>query len=136
MKGRIKVTVVVLLMCAAFIYLIVIGLNEGSMYYLEVSEFNAKLPALSSEKVRVNGMVKKGTYDFDSKEQVLSFTLKDTKGPETVNVVFKGPPPDLVQDDGITVVAEGRYDKSREVFVSTKLLVKCPSKYEKEGGKV
>lgn len=132
MKGRKKTVAVVVLMLAAFAYLIFMGLQEGTMYYLEVSEFLVKLPTIGSEKVRVNGLVKKDTFVFNSKERVLTFVLKDIKGPATLKVIYRGTPPDLVQEDKVTVVAEGSYDSQKKVFVSSKLLVKCPSKYEKQ----
>ncbi|KKM74159.1 hypothetical protein LCGC14_1403190 [marine sediment metagenome] len=137
MKGRTKVTLVMLLMAGAFIYLIFIGIKEGSMFYFEVAEYNAKLPSIATERVRVNGSVVWNTVNYDTKLRRLTFTMKDTKGPEKLQIEYMGAPPDLVEQEGVTVVAEGSYRSTDNVFVSSKLLIKCPSKYErKEGGKV
>jgi cytochrome c-type biogenesis protein CcmE len=97
-----------------------------------VSECVEQAEELGARKVRVNGEIVKDTLNFDSKAINLVFTLKDIKGPQILNVVYKGAPPDLIEEEGVTLVAEGSYDKKQNIFVSQKLLVKCPSKYEKK----
>lgn len=132
MRGKSKVIVISILLIASFSYLVFLGMKEGSMYYLEVSEFVEKADQLGEARVRVNGEIVKNSLNFDSEAIRLVFTLKDTEGPQVLNVVYRGAPPDLIEEEGVTLVAEGSYDKSENVFVSKKLLVKCPSKYEKK----
>jgi cytochrome c-type biogenesis protein CcmE len=132
MRGKSKIIVISILLIASFSYLIFLGMKEGTMYYLEVSEFVEQAEQLGERKVRVNGEIVKDTLNFDSKTIMLVFTLKDTKGPQILNVVYRGAPPDLIEEEGVTLVAEGSYDRKRNIFVSKKLLVKCPSKYEKK----
>jgi cytochrome c-type biogenesis protein CcmE len=133
MKKHSKVIFAVLLIVAAFSYLITVGLKEGSMYYLEVSEFTEKIDSVAGEKIRVNGAVIPDSINYDTSKGELSFTLKDTEGPQKLNVIYRGAPPDLVDREGVTIVAEGIYNSSMKLFYSTNLLVKCPSKYEKKG---
>ncbi len=121
---------------SSFVYLFFLGMKEGTMFYLEVSEFVQQIDKIGDRKVRINGAVIKGTLNFDPETHKLVFTLKDTKGPEILRVVYRGAPPDLMEEEGVTLVAEGSYDKRQKVFVSKKLLVKCPSKYEKKDDKV
>ncbi len=85
MKGK-KVIVLVVVMLAAFSYLLLIGMKEGSMYYLEVSEYLARARELGNRKVRVNGRVVKESLDFNTKTLTLRFILKDTKGNESLPV--------------------------------------------------
>jgi cytochrome c-type biogenesis protein CcmE len=132
MKRRTKVILVSLMMLGAFAYLISLGIKEGSMFYFEVSEYTEKLPSIASEHVRVNGEVVWDTVEYNAKLRRLTFTLKDTKGPERLQIEYIGTPPDLVEQEGVTVVAEGSYRSTDNVFVSSKLLIKCPSKYEKK----
>lgn len=132
MTSRSKITIVTIIMLSLFGYLMFIGLKEGSMYYLEVAEFTAKADSLGNEKVRVNGEIVPNSVKYDLETQTLTFTMKDTKGPERLNVMYRGVPPDLLEDEGVTVVAEGRYVALSNTFASDKLLVKCPSKYEKK----
>ncbi|MEN8264667.1 MAG: cytochrome c maturation protein CcmE [Nitrospirota bacterium] len=136
MNRKIKVIVISILLVASFAYLVLLGMKEGTMFYLEVSEFVEQVEQLGDRKVRVNGAIVKDSLNFDPKSLKLVFKLKDTKGPELINVVYRGAPPDLIEEDGVTLVAEGSYDRKQNIFVSKKLLVKCPSKYEKKGENV
>jgi cytochrome c-type biogenesis protein CcmE len=136
MKGKAKVIVISLIVVASFLYLVLIGMREGTMYYFEIAEFVGKVDELGKKKVRVNGEIVAKSLDFDSKSLVLAFTLKDTKGPEVLNVQYKGTPPDLIEQEGVTLVAEGSYNGKEKVFVAKQLLIKCPSKYEKKQGHV
>ena len=133
MKKHSKAIFAGLLIVAAFFYLITIGLREGSMYYLEVSEFTERMDSVAGEKIRVNGTVLLDTIHYDTNKGELTFTLKDTDGPQKLNVIYRGAPPDLVDREGVTIVAEGIYRPAQKLFFSSNLLVKCPSKYEKKG---
>lgn len=133
MNRKTKVIVISILLVSSFVYLVFLGMKEGTMFYLEVSEFVAQAEQIGDRKVRINGAIVKDSLNFDPKTLKLVFKLKDTKGPELINVVYRGAPPDLIEEDGVTLVAEGSYDKKQNIFVSKRLLVKCPSKYEKKG---
>ncbi len=133
MNRKTKVIVISTLLVASFVYLVFLGMKEGTMFYLEVSEFVEQAEQIGDRKVRINGAIVKDSLNFDPKGLKLVFKLKDTKGPELINVVYRGAPPDLIEEDGVTLVAEGSYNKKQNIFVSKKLLVKCPSKYEKKG---
>ena len=133
MNRKTKVIVISILLVASFVYLVFLGMKEGTMFYLEVSEFVEQAEQIGDRKVRINGAIVKDSLNFDPKDLKLVFKLKDTKGPELINVVYRGAPPDLIEEDGVTLVAEGSYDRKQNIFVSKKLLVKCPSKYEKKG---
>ena len=133
MKKHSRVFFACLLIVAAFSYLITAGLKEGTMYYLEVSEFRERMDSVAGEKVRINGAVIADTIHYDTTRGILTFTLKDAEGPQRLNVTYRGAPPDLVDREGVTVVAEGIYKPEKKMFYSSNLLIKCPSKYEKEG---
>jgi cytochrome c-type biogenesis protein CcmE len=133
MNRKTKVIVISILLVSSFVYLVFLGMKEGTMFYLEVSEFVEQAEQIGDRKVRINGAIVKDSLNFDPESLMLVFKLKDTKGPELINVVYRGAPPDLIEEDGVTLVAEGSYDRKRNIFVSKKLLVKCPSKYEKKG---
>ena len=61
------------------------------------------------------------------------FSIVDEETGETMLVRYKGTKPDTF-DEAYHIVAIGRY--SGDAFVADKLLIKCPSKYEAEKGKV
>ncbi len=137
MKGR-QITIVfsVLLIITAFIYLVLLGMREGSMYYLEVSELFEKLDEMGHGKVRVNGEIVPGSVNYEIKALTLNFILKDKDNEDSprLDVIYKGPPPDMLEQEGVTLVAEGSYNMEKGIFEAKKLLVKCPSKYEKKEG--
>ena len=133
MKARQKtVLFAVVLIAASFIYLMFLGMEEGSMYYLEVSEFLGRLDEIGQTKVRVNGEIIPGTLNYNTNTMELSFSLRDIDGSGKLRVLYKGTPPDLLDEEGVTLVAEGSYNKKTGIFEAKKLLVKCPSKYEKK----
>ncbi len=137
MKGRKKTVIIaVLLIVSSFVYLVFLGMKEGSMYYLEVSEFFNRLDTLGREKVRINGEIIPGSVNYDSGTMKLSFSLKDKDMEDSphLKVVYKGSPPDLLEQEGVTLVAEGSYNRKTGIFEAKQLLVKCPSKYEKKEG--
>ncbi len=135
MNERTKIIIIAsILITASFIYLVFLGMKEGSMYYLEVSELFDRLDDLGQRKVRVNGEIIPNSVNFDLNTLKLNFSMKDIKGSQRLNVVYKGTPPDLLEQEGVTLVAEGSYNREQEIFEAKKLLVKCPSKYEKKEG--
>lgn len=137
MNERTKIIIIAsILITASFIYLVFLGMKEGSMYYLEVSELFDRLDDLGQKKVRVNGEIIPNSVNFDLNTLKLNFSMKDIKGSQRLNVVYKGTPPDLLEQEGVTLVAEGSYNRELGIFEAKKLLVKCPSKYEKKEGEV
>ena len=61
------------------------------------------------------------------------FSIADEETGETMLVRYKGIKPDTF-DEAYHIVAIGKY--TGDAFVADKLLIKCPSKYEAEQGKV
>jgi cytochrome c-type biogenesis protein CcmE len=126
-----KVIVAILLVAAGVGFLIYRGLDESKMYYLEVSETLRSAEALAGNGIRVAGMVMPGTISYDQKNLLLTFSLRDKKGGDSLRVRYRGVIPDAFKPDR-EVVVEGVFDKDEGVIVATTLLVKCPSKYSSE----
>ena len=61
------------------------------------------------------------------------FSIADEETGETMLVRYKGVKPDNF-DEAYHIVAIGKY--AGDAFAADKLLIKCPSKYEAEKGKV
>ncbi len=76
----------------------------------------------------------KGTWEkdlasnYDLNSHIFEFFLKDEKG-TVKKVMFKGAKPNNFEH-ATSVVVKGKLDG--DVFVSEKILVKCPSKYQSE----
>jgi cytochrome c-type biogenesis protein CcmE len=85
----------------------------------------------SGTSVQVNGVLQNpAAIHYDPAKSELAFALKDDKN-EVMNVVYKGVKPANFEQ-ATNVVAIGTYENG--VFTADQLLVKCPSKYQAEGG--
>ena len=91
--------------------------------YVSVSE--AKV---ARRPVQVAGIVVKGSKRYDLENNRLLFSLREDSGDEML-VEYGGSRPANF-DDVTKIVSTGKYDKERQVFLATELLVKCPTKYE------
>lgn len=126
-----RIVVGALIVVAAIGYLVFSGLKETTVYYITVSELQARGAAAAGQQVRVNGKVVPGTIVRDSAANALRFTMFDEGG--QMPVVYRGIVPDIFNDEA-EVVVEGRYT-SDGVFQASTLLAKCPSRFE-EGDKL
>ncbi|HWA81994.1 MAG TPA: cytochrome c maturation protein CcmE [Fimbriimonadaceae bacterium] len=87
----------------------------------------AQAKSSTADNLHVAGDIIKDTVHQDLANRTLTFDIKDETG--TVKVIYTGTPPQNMGEAN-KVVAEGGMKDG--VFVSDKLLVKCPSKYESE----
>lgn len=68
-----------------------------------------------------------GAYDPDG---LFTFDLQDNTG-KMVKVVYSKPKPANFEQ-AVSIVAIGKYDSAKGVFVADDMLVKCPSKYQEQ----
>ncbi|MEW6489831.1 MAG: cytochrome c maturation protein CcmE [Thermodesulfobacteriota bacterium] len=134
-KSTRKALAGVLVIAAGVGFLIYRGIATTSAYYLTVAELTGAVAGprvAEGDYVRVGGEVVDGTIDYDQKDLVLRFALRDLEGSEqTVAVRYDGPKPDAFAPD-IEVLAEGTFARAEGLFRAQNLLVKCPSKYQSE----
>jgi len=124
-----KIIIGVTIIVGALIYLIACGFKSNAVYYLTVPELYAKEHIPVGEGLRISGTVVPETIDWNSQNIQLNFAMAE--GPDTLRVKYDGIMPDQLAD-AQQVVAEGKLD-STGVLHATKLLLKCPSKYEAKG---
>ncbi len=109
-------------------FMIYSGLNEGSVYFLNVSE------ALAADNTKESSMRLFGSVGSFTKSEAgnrVEFVLVDSEQPEhTMTVTYSGIIPDTF-DTGIEVILEGKMTNPTAFHAQT-LMTKCPSKYEKE----
>ncbi len=79
--------------------------------------------------VQVAGGLEAGSSAYDQATSALHFTLRDAESGDTLRVRYEGLKPANFED-AISIVAIGRYDAASQEFAASKLLVKCPSKYQ------
>lgn len=68
-----------------------------------------------------------GSYDADGN---FAFSLQDSSG-KVVKVVYTRPKPANFEQ-AVSLVAIGRHDMTKGVFLADDMLVKCPSKYQEQ----
>jgi cytochrome c-type biogenesis protein CcmE len=115
-------------MALAVAYLVLAGLQSATVYFLTVSELQAKGPAAQNQVFRVSGNLVPGTLAKDSTGVGVQFLIADP-GSQPLPVVYRGGQvPDIIGDD-IEIVAEGRLDAAG-TFTASSVLAKCPSRLE------
>ena len=86
----------------------------------------------SQRNVQVRGLPD-DTVVPHMENEMFVFSIADEETGEKMLVRYKGIKPDTF-DEAYHIVAIGKY--TGDAFVADKLLIKCPSKYEAEQGKV
>ena len=105
--------------------------QSNVVYYYTVPELQTQKTRLMGQTIRINGPLDQSSINLDQKTMTLKFNLKESGMVQPV--VYTGVVPDTLTS-GESVVAEGRLDAAG-VFQADSILVKCPSKYEKEDPK-
>lgn len=94
-----------------------------------VSFDEARRPGAGERVVQIAGGLEKGSSRYEATTSSLHFTLVDAAGGGTLPVRYEGLRPANFED-AVSIVAIGRWDAAGGRFEASKLLVKCPSKYQ------
>lgn len=113
------------ILLAAIIYLLYLSLGDSVSYYVTVSEFYERESELHDKNIRVAGAVL-NPIEWDTEKLELKFNI--TEGGKNMPVIFNGAQPTGFKVDS-NILVEGKYDVIG-IFQATKLILKCPSKYE------
>jgi cytochrome c-type biogenesis protein CcmE len=116
------------------VFLIIIGLslnelNSNSVYFFTPKEAKDRAPTIVGQTVKVGGMVKPGSVEWEPKALSLKFTLSNLKDTE-IQVAHIGTPPDMFKE-GQGVIVEGQLDKEGLTMKSKTLMVKHSEEYQK-----
>lgn len=126
---RLKVFIAAGALALGVAYLILVGLQTSTVYYLTVGELLAKGPAAHGQQIRVAGDVTRGSVEREDAGLAIRFLVQDGSG--EIPVVYRGGPvPDIFGEE-VQVVVEGKYTPDG-TFVASTLLAKCPSKFESD----
>lgn len=113
------------LVAGALGYLALGNFGENLVYFFTPSEVVAFSPEHYQKKVRVGGMVVKGSVKSQTNTVGMTFQLTD--GEATIPVAFEGIPPDLFKE-GQGAVVEGVWTAAKE-FHSTMIMAKHSEDY-------
>ncbi|MEJ5242733.1 MAG: cytochrome c maturation protein CcmE [Desulfomicrobiaceae bacterium] len=117
------------LVAAGVGYLVVSGISQEKMYFLNVREALA-MPAGQSHPARLFGLVLAEGLDRPASGLGANFVLQDKDDPsQRLLVRYSGAVPDTFKP-GVEVIVEGTL--SGTTFDATVLMTKCPSKYQKD----
>ncbi len=116
---------------ASLVLLVVTSSQKMSMYYLTVSELDARETEFLDKRIKLAGKVTPGTIR-KSPDRIVRFQIWEPLEGEVFSarrsVVYAGIVPDTFRDEA-DVVLEGEVG-SNGLFRAETLLAKCPSKYE------
>ena len=113
----------------AVVYLVLMGLQGSAVYFLTVSELQARGPAAQNQVFRVSGNLVPGTLTRESSGLGIQFVIADPVNAAPLPVVYRGGQvPDIIGDN-IEIVAEGKLD-AQGTFTANTVLAKCPSRLE------
>ena len=99
------------------------------VYFYTPPEALAQAAELSSKTIKVGGMVKAGSVQWEAENVSLNFVVSDLKQSE-INVSYKGAPPDMFKEMS-GVVVEGRIDSNGQNMTAQRLMVKHSEEYKK-----
>jgi cytochrome c-type biogenesis protein CcmE len=130
MNTTVRIILVSLVVLGSVAYLILSGVKQTGMQYMTVTELAQMEQAPKPGGFRLDGIVAAGTIQYDQRAPRLQFRMTD--GKEAVTVVYDGLMPDAFAD-GRDVVVEGTFQQTDRTLHASKLVTKCPSKYEAQG---
>ena len=122
-KLRIFLLFFALLFASIIFFLILKSLEENVVYFFSPTEIYNKTDISFNKKIRVGGLVKKGSILKDQNK--ISFIITDLKN--EIMVSYKGTVPNLFSE-GKGVIAEGSL-KDKKFFVAKRILAKHDENY-------
>jgi len=129
--AKVKLVLIVAVFVGVVGYLIYSGLQETTVYYHTVDEVLAGNLHQGTHGLRVSGLVQAGSVTRSRDELSMSFTLEGKSADSALRVDYRGVIPDNFKE-GMAVVVEGNLNKGKQAFDASVILLKCPSKYEKQ----
>jgi cytochrome c-type biogenesis protein CcmE len=115
----------------AVAYLVLMGLQGTTVYFLSVGELQAKGPAAQNQVYRVSGLLVPGSVESVNNGLGIRFQIADaTDGTaQPLTVVYNGGQVPDIMGDNIEMVTEGKLDATG-TFAANTVLAKCPSRLE------
>lgn len=133
-QRRIALVASLLVAGAALAFVSFGNIGENLVYYWNPTQLVEAGDKSIGATIRLGGVVKGGTVDWQPDEEALAFVVSD--GTEEVSVECSGAPPQMFRE-GIGVVVEGTMTQGG-VFKSSRLMVKHSNEYKapQEGASV
>ena len=125
-RNRLLTAIIMIAALSLTTYLVMTNFRDNLVFFYSPTELvNSK--SSHTKRIRVGGMVKKGSVDIISKENFhLRFVVTDFTSEVTID--YKGFLPDLFRE-GQGLVAEGTYDYQSKIFAARSVLAKHDENY-------
>ena len=125
--ARLRLGIVIALICGALAFLVLQGLGQAATYFYNADEALAQRADLDDQRFRLQGTVVPGSVRQSGEE--VAFQVEFACA--TIDVRHQGDPPELFAD-GIPVVLEGGFAATGDTYASDRILVKHTSEYRTE----
>ena len=122
---RFSFLLVALLSIVLATFFVLKALDEKIVFFYTPSKLFEKEED-KMQYIRVGGLVKEKSINFSDDGLKVNFMITDNK--KTVNVMFEGILPDLFRENQ-GIVAEGRFNKEKKIFLAEKVLAKHDENY-------
>ena len=122
---RFSFLLVAFLSIALATFFVLKALDEKIVFFYTPSKLFEKEED-KMQYIRVGGLVKEKSINFSDDGLKVNFMITDNK--KTVNVMFEGILPDLFRENQ-GVVAEGRFNREKKIFLAEKVLAKHDENY-------
>ncbi len=129
MQRQFRFLVAGLFMLVAIGVLVAVGIRSTGMRHFTPDQLVAYDEPIHGG-IQVDGFVVVGST-IEMGNLKLRFQVTDQEQNAKVSVIYTGIKPDSFKE-GEGVVVEGTYDRAKREIQATKLMTKCPSKYEAE----
>jgi cytochrome c-type biogenesis protein CcmE len=128
LKKKQKMTIGILLVVGALLYLLVSGFGLNAGFQVTLSDLVEKGETFAGKYLLVEGAVVPDSIAWDGKKVELRFEVTD--GRVKVPVIHHDVPPDNLDHPGTEVILRGYYNMEQGIFQAEKVETRCPSKYE------
>ncbi|QSO52389.1 cytochrome c maturation protein CcmE [Alicyclobacillus curvatus] len=128
MSTRAKLMVALVVVVGVIGMLVRTAVTHASTYYVTVNEFFQESPATQHDPTTISGEIIGSSINWNPTSGLLKFNVQDKTGGKALTVVYHGAKPDDFTDNW-PVIVTGML-QSDGSFHASKLLIKCPSKYQ------
>ena len=129
---RLGLTLGIVLIAGGYLAFSTAGGSADTAYYYELDEVMADTAKMRGKRLKVVGFVADNSIQNIPGTAKYKFTIvtKDPRPPAKITAYYEGIVADTFKS-GAQVVAEGSLTAANE-FKATKIMAKCPSKYDAE----
>ena len=123
-KKRLIIIISMILLLGCALALTLWALSQNINLYLTPSQITEGVSA--QQRIRVGGLVKRGSVQYGTQDLAVSFELTDLE--HTISVHYRGVLPDLFRE-GQGIVATGMLNE-QGVFIASQVLAKHDENYQ------